>query len=209
VKTTNVRLPYGEFVEAIRNIDSKDPDCFLDAEAIARMSGIYGPEQRVHFTAEFGQVEINEAYLRSLGGQRVPSIPLPPVSKLIAPRLDRLHDRSVEMQRQVVVTAFGTSLEILPILALRQNRVDAPTSAALKAWHANVLILPLTVEPHEGPLADIAVLRDALFKTYLDREFDIDRWDVSKRTLKLCVYAVAMGDALGRAANRRHRTRLS
>jgi hypothetical protein len=168
VKTTNVRLatPYGEFVEAIRNIDSKDPDCFLDAEAIARMSGIYGPEQRVL--------------------------------------------RSVEMQRQVVVTASGTSLEILPILALRQNRVDAPTSAGLKAWHANVLILPLSVEPHEGPLADIAVLRGALFKTYFDREFDIDRWDVSKRTLKLCVYAVAMGDALARrAANRRHRTRLS
>lgn len=108
------------------------------------------------------------------------------------------------------INASGEGPEMLAIAVLCQNGVDAATSAALGTWHGEVLGKGLSAVPEEGILADVALLRDALFETYLDREFEINNPEVSKRALKLGIYAVAMGNALaGRAANRRRRALLS
>lgn len=108
------------------------------------------------------------------------------------------------------ISASGEGPEMLAIAALRQNGVDAATSAALGAWHGEVLGQRPSAGPEEGILADVALLRNALFETYLDRELEIANPEVSKRALKLGIYAVAMGNALaGRAANRRRRALLS
>jgi hypothetical protein len=108
------------------------------------------------------------------------------------------------------LNASGQGPEILAIAALRQQGVDAQTSAALIAYHGDVIAMPPAADPTEGLLADVALLRDVLFETYLDRKVAIDDREVSKRALKVAMYALAMGHALaGRAANRRRRAQLS
>ncbi len=108
MKTISVLLatPYGRFVEAVKSADPADPACFLNAEAAAFMAGIYDPEQRARFASEFGQVAINDSYLRSLGGHRVPHLPLPRPDISMAARHETVRDKvPVDDHRRLVLSA--------------------------------------------------------------------------------------------------------
>lgn len=102
--------------------------------------------------------------------------------------------------------ATGEGPEMLAILALRLHGVDSATLTSLAAWHGDLLSKSFEAPAANGVMADAGFLRDALFETYLGREVDFDRYNVSKRAIKIGMYAVAIAYTLAmRAANRRRR----
>lgn len=104
--TVLLTTPYGRVVAAKKSTNPQDPDCFLDAEAAALMSGIFDPSQRALFISEFGKIAISEAYLRSRGGHKVPRVPLGLPQRPLAAQHGALRGKvPVDEHRKIVLSA--------------------------------------------------------------------------------------------------------
>lgn len=104
--TVQLTTPYGRVVSAKKSTDPADPACYLNAEAAALMAGIFDPSQRARFISEFGHVAFSEAYLHSLGGHKVSSVPLSPPKRPLADQHEALRDKvPVDDHRTIVLSA--------------------------------------------------------------------------------------------------------
>lgn len=96
--------------------------------------------------------------------------------------------------------------EALAIAALHDE--DEPVRLRpLAAWHDAVLRGDFAcAEPSEGFLADVALVREQLFETYLGRDCEIpDARDLTKTLAIACGYAMVFGVALAERASARQR----
>ena len=95
------------------------------------------------------------------------------------------------------------------ILALN-NGVDPATQSALAAWHGDVLGERFVATAADGFLAEVALVRQELFETYLDRDTELNEESPPSRAVVAAGYAAIFAQQLQiRSANRRRRVKLS
>lgn len=104
----------------------------------------------------------------------------------------------------------GEATDAESIMALA-NGVDPVTQSALAAWHGEVLGESFVAPTGEGFLAEVALVRQELFETYLDRDTELQEENPpSHGVIMACTYAtIFAGELQIRAANRRKRVKLA
>ena len=109
-----------------------------------------------------------------------------------------------------VFEVLGGADEALAIMALA-NGVDPVTQSALAAWHGEVLGESFVAPAGEGFLAEVALVRQELFETYLDRDNELGEENPPSRgAIMAATYAtIFAGELQIRAANRRKRVKLA